>query len=103
ALPRDRPLSLGKTGTHVVLRLGPWTLFLEIQAEARFPEVARVLPEARDAATHLRLDPEDARFLGSALDRLPGADELNAPATVDLNGQVAVRARSSDQASITEL
>ncbi len=102
-LPRDQPLALGKTETHVVLRVGPWTLFLEIQADARFPEVDRAIPEAGSAATRLRLDPDDARFLGPALDRLPGADALNAPATLDLNGRVAVRARAGDQERATEL
>ena len=54
--------------------------------------------------TRLRLDPEDARFLESALDRLPGGDELNSPVTVDLNGKVAVRATAPDQPQqVTEL
>ena len=60
-------------------------------------------PRPRDAATRLRLDPADARFLLDALGRLPGADEPNAPATVDLNGQIAVRARAADQEQATEL
>ena len=46
-----------------MLRIGPWTLLLEIQADARFPEVDASCPTPRDAATRLRLDPEDARFL----------------------------------------
>ena len=57
------------------------------------PTLDHVVPDAGAAATRLRLDPEDAAFLGQALDRLPGADELNAPVTLDLNGRVAVRAR----------
>jgi hypothetical protein len=102
-LPREEPLALGKTETHVVLRVGPWTLFLEIQTDARFPAVEHVLPHAGSAATRLQLDPEDAAFLAQTLDKLPGADELNAPATVDLNGRVAVRARSADQSQQLEL
>ena len=74
-------------------RGGPWTLFLEVQADARFPRVDQVIPDALAAATRLRLEPGDAAFLGQALDRLPGADDLNGPATLDLNGRVAVRAR----------
>ncbi len=102
ALPRDRPVSVGKTDTHVVLRAGPWTVFCEVQ-DARFPRVDQVIPDATAAATRLRLDPGDAAFLGQALDRLPGADVLNSPATLDLNGRVAVRARGADQAQATEL
>src|SRR5262249_28527084 len=102
-VPRDEPISIGKTETHIVLRDGPWTLFLEIKTDARYPAVERALPSASTAATLLALDPADAAFLGQALDRLPGADEPNAPATVDLNGQVAIRSKSPDQEGATEL
>jgi hypothetical protein len=103
ALPRAEPLALGKTETHIVLRVGPWTLSFEIASDARFPDVARALPEAGSAVTRLLLDPEDAQFLGPALVRLPGADERNAPATLELNGRVAIRARAADQPRATEL
>jgi hypothetical protein len=103
ALARDRSLEIGRSDAHVVLRAGSWTLFLEVQTDVRFPDVTRALPVPGGAATRLRLDPDDACFLVRALERLPGADELNAPVTVDLNGQVAVRARSTEQTQVTEL
>jgi hypothetical protein len=103
SLPRDEPILIGKTETHVVLRAGPWTLFLEIKSDVRYPAVERALPAAITATTRLRLAAEDATFLGQALDRLPGADELNAPATVDLNGRIAIRAKAPDQEGATEL
>ena len=102
-LPRDLPVSIGKAEAHVVLKVGPWTIWLEIPANLRFPDVDRILPGPRDAATRLKLDPDDARFLLDSLGRLPGADEPNAPATVDLNGKVAVRARASGEGPATEL
>ena len=102
-LPRDQPVSIGKTDTHVVLRVGPWTLVPGDPDRRPLPRVDQVIPDAQATATRLRLDAEDAAFLGQALDRLPGADELNSPATVDLNGQVAVRARAADQTQVTEL
>jgi hypothetical protein len=46
---------------------------------------------------------DDARFLATALARLPGSEMLNRPATLELNGQVVVRARGAEQALITEL
>jgi hypothetical protein len=103
ALPHEEPLTIGATDTHVVLRTGPWTLFLEIQTDLRFPKVDSVLPDLRAATTQLQLDAEDARFLLPALDRLPGADDSNAPMTLDLNGQVAIRAKAPDQSGVTEL
>jgi hypothetical protein len=93
ALPRDRPLAVARTENHVVLRTDAWTLFLEVVTGARFPDVSRALPAAGSAATRVRLDPDDARFLLQALERLPGGEDVNAPVTLDVNGAVAVRAR----------
>jgi hypothetical protein len=93
-LPRDRPLEVGRTDGHVVLRAGPWAVYLAIRTDARFPRVDGVVPAADRPATRLRLDPQDAAFLADALERLPGGDELNAPVTLDLNGRVLVRARA---------
>lgn len=102
-LPRDQPVTIGKTETHVVLRVGTWTLWLEIATTVRFPDVDRIIPGPGSAATRFQVDPGDARFLIDSLSRLPGADEPNAPATVDLNGRVAVRARASGDGPATEL
>ena len=100
-LPRDRSLALGTTDTHVVFRVGPWTVCCATQ-EARFPAVGHLVPTA-PAATRLRLDATDAAFLADALGRLPGADELNAPVTLDLNGRVVIRAQGADREPVTEL
>jgi hypothetical protein len=104
SLPRDQSVEVGRTDTHVVFRVGPWTIACEVQKEVRFPEVERVIPQTAEVVTRLRLDPEDASFLESALGRLPGAGEINAPVTIEVNGEVAVRATSADQPNqVTEL
>jgi hypothetical protein len=103
ALPRDRPLEVGKTASHVVLRVGPWTIFQEVQTDVRFPRVEDAIPAAGTSPTRLRLDPDDVRFLLPVLDRLPGREEDNAPATLDLNGSVAIRAQGEGQSRATEL
>jgi hypothetical protein len=103
-LPRDQRVEVGRTDTHVVFRVGPFTIACAVQKEARFPEVERVIPEPSEVVTRLRLDPEDAGFLESALGRLPGAGDLNAPVTIDVNGHVAVRATAADRPDqVTEL
>jgi hypothetical protein len=102
-LPGDRPIRIGRTDTQVLLRVGPWTTFHEIQMEARFPQVEEALPEQGAGTTLLRLEPEDARFLESALARLPGSEEPNNTATLDLNGRVAIRASDPVSSLITEL
>ena len=103
SLVTDRPLTVGRTTTHIAIQLGPWTLLHEIRTGVRFPRVHESVPAAGSAATRLRLDAGDASFLGEALGRLPGGDALNSPATLDLNGRVAIRARGSDQERVTEL
>jgi len=102
-LPRDRPVSAGRTPTHVVLKTGPWTLAFEAVTGARFPDVGRVIPDPRWASARLEIEPRDAAFLAAALGRLPGADDPNAPATLDLNGCVAVRTRAADRGPVIEL
>ena len=102
-LPRDQPVLIGKTETHVVLRVGPWTIWHEIEKDSRFPSVEEGMPDSDAVKTRLRLDPDDARFLETALRRLPGSDQLHGPLTVDLNGKVAVRAGDGDQPQLTEL
>ena len=104
ALPRDQRVEVGRTDTHVVFRVGPFTIACEVPKQARFPDVERVIPQPAEVVTRLRLDAEDAGFLEKALGRLPGVGEINAPVTLDLNGEVAVRATSADQPKcVTEL
>ncbi|WP_406696358.1 hypothetical protein V5E97_35735 [Singulisphaera sp. Ch08] len=103
ALPRDQPVQIGRTASHVVLRDGPWSLFQEIQTGVRFPALGHIIPDPAATATRLSLDLEDARFLSEALTRLPGSEALSAPTTLELNGKVAIRARETDRAQPTEL
>jgi hypothetical protein len=104
SLPRDQPVEVGCTDTHIFFRAGPWTIPCVIQRDARFPAVERVIPAESEVGTRLRLDPADAGFLESALGRLPGGEENNGPVTLDLNGAIAVRAAASEQPKqVTEL
>jgi hypothetical protein len=92
-LPRDDDFDVGLVGQFVAFRAGPWTIWLATRQGVRFPDVERAVPATGATPTRLRLHPADAAFLADALDRLPGADDEDAPATLDLNGVVAVRAR----------
>jgi hypothetical protein len=99
----EEPLLIGKTDSHVVLRSGAWTIFLLIDKTGRFPKVEDAIPSLTGKFTRWQVDPIDAAFLADTLPRLPGAKDVDAPVTVDLNGQVLIRARGSDQANTTEL
>jgi hypothetical protein len=102
-LPPDGPVALAKADKHVCVRAGPWTFYLAIDADSRFPDAKTVLPAAGASATTCRLAPEDAAFLRKALPRLPGREDEDAPLTVDLNGRVAVRAKAAGPGRPTEL
>jgi hypothetical protein len=104
AIPRDQPVEVARTETHIFFRAGAWTVSRVIQRDVRFPAVERVIPAPAEVGTRLRLDPADARFLESALGRLPGGEDSNSPVTVELNGAIAVRASALDQPKqVTEL
>lgn len=96
-------IGIAKTDTHVVLACHPWTFYLRIDKEGRYPPVDEVIPKATEDSTHWHLASEDAEFLGRALPRLPGQHDEHGPLTVDLNGEVCVRARADGQRRITEV
>jgi hypothetical protein len=102
-LPQDQPVAIARIDGHVALRVGAWTLWLEIREGVRFPDLRGIIPSGHDVPTRLQLDPTDATFLTSTIDRLPGADPCNAPATLDLNGRIALRAQGDDPGPATEL
>lgn len=102
-LPQDGSVSIGRTNTHVAVRVGPWTFHLAIDAQGRFPRTENVIPSLTGTVTTCHLSPQDAEFLVHTLPRLPGEDADQSPLTIDLNGHVAVRARAENQDQVTEL
>ncbi len=102
-LPPDAPMAVGRTATHVSVRVGPWTFHLAIDADGRFPKVDTVLPPRTGKGTAWRLSQADAAFLTRTLPRLPSQEDHNAPVTVDLDGTVALRAIAEGQGHPTEL
>jgi hypothetical protein len=103
ALPRDRPIALARAEKHVLLRAGNWMIALDIRSDARFPDVAHVVPADGSDTSRVIFDPADAAYLADAIERLPGADMANAPVTIDVNGRVAVRARDPEHDRTTEV
>jgi hypothetical protein len=101
-LPRDQPVMVGKTEDWIAFRTGPWTIWLSIEKDGRFPDLHRQVPQPDAATARCRLSPADAEFLVHALPRLPCEEEFNYPITLDLNGQIAIRAKAADQPKVTE-
>jgi hypothetical protein len=102
-LPTNNALSIGRTETHIVFQLGPWSFYQPIEKERRFPRVEDVIPQVNGNGSTLEWQASDASFLVDSLRRLPGTGEMNQAVTVDLNGKVAIRAQAVADAQPTEL
>lgn len=103
-LPRDQTLGVGKTDTHLVLAIGPWTVWLRIETQLRFPKTEALVQPPEFASNRCRLSAADAAFLLQSLPHLPcDDDDSYSPVTVDLNGHVAVRSKAREQAQPTEI
>ena len=102
-LPRNATVAIGRSDDWVTVRVGLWTIHLRIQKDGRFPQVDGVVPTAKGASASFRLPPGDRRFLGQAIPKLPCDDAYHSPITVELNGAVAIRAKSEETTPVTEL
>ena len=101
--PGIQSVLVGQSGDWVAIRSGPWTVWLKINKDGRFPDLSRHIPPAADATARCQLSAADAEFLAEAIPKLPCDEEFNFPVTVDLNGSIAVRAKAADQAKPTEV
>src|SRR5207244_632937 len=77
-------VEIGRTDTHVALRVGPWTIFLKIDKDGRYPDFESIIPRPNATTTTCRFDRGDIEFLLRSMPRLPGKEELNRPMTLDL-------------------
>ena len=102
-LDSGEPVEVGKSDDWVCFRVGPWTLQFKVEKESRFPHVEDHVPDADSAVTTLHVSDTDAVFLSKSVTRLPSSGDFNSPVTVDLNGAVAIRAKSEEQSVPTEL
>jgi len=85
------------------LRIGPWLYHLKRGEDLRFPTVSDHFRSADSAVARLQVSSEDAQSVCRSLSRLPGNDELYRPVTLDMNGQIVIRARGEEQPQPTEL
>ncbi|MSR55618.1 MAG: hypothetical protein EXS09_20390 [Gemmataceae bacterium] len=66
-------VTLGQVDGYLVVRAGPWTVWLQIDTEARFPSAADAIPRG-PAPTVLDIPAMDALRLADALAALPCED-----------------------------
>ncbi len=93
---------VGRARNHVAVAAGPWTLLLAVDATGRYPDAQTVIPRLPPDPSRLVFDEEDAVFLASALPKLPGGGDFNAPITLDLDRPPAVRARAEGSDRVVE-
>jgi len=96
-------IAIGKTEEWLAVRIGPWLYHVKLGKDLRFPTVANHLQSPTGAVARLQIAPADAQFLDQSLPRLPGNDDTYRAVTLDMNGQIAIRARGEDQPQPTEL
>jgi len=99
----ESPIQIGQSSDWLAFKAGPWSLSFRIQNEGRFPNIETALPKQDAVRSRLILADSDAEFLLRSLPSLPGADEANAPVTLDLRNSVCLRGRSDTSQRTTEL
>jgi hypothetical protein len=102
-LADNTPVRLGRSEKHLAVRTGPWTFWMPIDTEGRFPRVDDIVPRVANTHTSVDLHPGDANFLAENLSRLPTAEGDCGAVTLDLNGDVLVRSRGEGSTQPTEL
>ncbi len=93
--PRDA-VRVGRTDSHLVVGVGPWEVYLAIDAEGKFPDVVGALPKT--LPTVVTVDDRDADALLDALPGLPGAGEELGPVTLAADEGAFVRAGGESDA-----
>jgi len=96
-LRRGKSVEVGRTAEWVSFRSGPWTIWLKINEQARFPNVMELVNQGPETVATLQVPDEDAEFICSALKPKPFHQGDSGKVTLDLNGEVTVRVREADQ------
>ena len=95
-------VQIGLGSAELVVAIGPWSVFLPIDATGKYPDVSPILirPGAGSVAN---IDSRDAADLLPVLPALPGADDENRPVTLDLDRGVTIRARDDKTGLMREV
>ena len=89
----------------MVVAVGPWSVFLPVKADGRYPDVAGIVPRSHTASV-AGIDERDAGALAEALARWPASaedDDDGRPVTLDLDGGVRVRGRGPAADAVFEI
>jgi hypothetical protein len=95
-LPSISPTSIGRTSEAIMVSVGPWSIWLKIAKDGRFPNVRDHIPSPESIAATLDLVEADAEFLADTLNGLPSSDDKAQPVTLDLGGEFIIRVKVVD-------
>lgn len=101
-LQQDKPVAVGQSGDWVAILSGRWTIFLRHNT-GTFPNVSRSIVSPESAKARCQLSKDNVKFLIETLPQLPCDEDQHFPVTIDLNGHIAIRAKSADQVKPTEV
>jgi len=96
-------VTIGKSDDWLTVCCGPWTVHLRIDRQARFPKIEDIVRSRQQAQGTCTFSAGDLQFLADTLPRLPVSADNDYRVTLDLNGQVILRAQTAVQAVPTEV
>ena len=102
-LVSDHAVEVGTTTNHCVFRSGPWTFWLPLDKQGRYPRVEDIIPATSSAKTRVSLSAEDMAFLLDVVPRLPAETDREGRVTLDLNGSVALLAKGDGESRVTQV
>ncbi len=94
-------VSVGFQDKSIVIATGPWRFTMQVETDAKFPNVEQVLPDLQRSTNRVQLHSGDRDALITSLPQLPGTTEELQPVILDLNGHVAVVGKSNQGTSCT--
>jgi hypothetical protein len=99
---QGKPVAVGRTATHVVVRCDDWTVALPIGVGLKFPNAEDIITNPPTNSTRWHVPSDEAAFLIQHLPRMPFAEDCPA-VTIDLSRPVRLRSRDEDSGRGMEL
>jgi hypothetical protein len=96
-------VTVGKTADWVTFCVGAWNIHFRIEWNGVYPDVERIISTADKVNGTYRFADADTAFLLNTLSQPPLAERGDEFLTLDLNGQVIVRAKTAEEAKPTDV
>jgi hypothetical protein len=91
----ETQVQLGHTKDHLVFRIGPWIVWLKIDSQGRFPDIARLIHQPSGGA-QVDFDEVDTRLLLERLKKGNRTKKELLPISIDWSSSGIIRIQSTD-------